>query len=183
MKLFGSILARLNAAKGSKNQIGNYVLYRIADYENGFYIIQLINTKVAFQKTFPDLISDLETLYGLHPVQACFLGIEFSRLLKTNRCSEKIQIKNINITGQSFLSRYGAYELLYHKRGGLIGFQCKESKKTLEKSAKEIALDEEIIQEFDAAHAFYIGIAAGAQFAKDARDETPKLNHLKLVVG
>ena len=58
-------------------------------------------------------------------------------------------------------SRYGSYKICYQDRKGDICFSNQETDEVFVMNPRDIALSEELIQEFDAAQAFYIGVFAG----------------------
>ena|SRR3990167_7437038 len=151
--------------KKSKIDKEFFILYKIVDsYSTEFeehYRVQCINTKVILELTVEDLVFDLDILYGLHPVQACFIGIEYAKLWKTRMLDPENHGKPLNPMGRYAGYRYGSLNLLYQNRNGLLGFVCLNSGEEFLMDPRDIALSRELIEEFDVAHAFCIGVMAG----------------------
>lgn len=66
----------------------NYIFYKIVDFDGSQYVLQCINTRAIFRYNIVSLVQDIDILYGLHPSQACFIGIEFAKYFKNNRQKE-----------------------------------------------------------------------------------------------
>lgn len=85
------------------------------------------------------------------------------------------------------MCRYGSYNLLYKDRRGFLGFECKDNDQQFLMDPRDIALSRELIEEFDAAQAFYIGVWAGLKFVNpvDVQEhhKRRKVSHLQLVKG
>jgi hypothetical protein len=68
------------------------------------------------------------------------------------------------VTGPKYApSRYGAYNLCYQNRKGLLCFINKKTYEEFIMDPRDIATSEELIGEFDAPQAFYIGLLAGSK--------------------
>lgn len=151
--------------KKSKIDKEFFVLYKIVDsFSTEFeehYCVQCINTKVILELTVEDIVFDLDILYGLHPVQACFIGIEYAKHWKSKRFDPDNYGKPLNPMGRYMGYRYGSLNLLYQNRNGLLGFACLNSGEEFLMDPRDIALSRELIEEFDVAHAFCIGVMAG----------------------
>jgi hypothetical protein len=141
-----------------KNDIVDYVFYKILDFDEykSKYIIQCIKTNTVFESSINEILSDLDILYYLHPIQACYIGIEYA---KKNNVS--IRAFKSDSTYSSF--RYGDYYLYYQDRKGLICFINKLTNEEFFMPPCDIAFSKEIIEKFDAIHAFYIGYSAGLE--------------------
>lgn len=147
-----------------------YIFYKIVDsIENEEYTLQCINTNAVFRAKFPDIVFDVDILYGLHPIQACYIGIEYARFIKKiNRPREITKIQTSNFKKYS-ISRYGNYNLCYQNRTGDLSFINVKTNKEFVMDPRDIALTEELISEFDAAQAFYIGLTAGIKINNPMR--------------
>lgn len=170
-KLGSWFLKKTNRPRKSED----YIFYKIVDHsdETSLYKLQCINTFSLFDSSLGEIVFDLDILHGLHPIQACYIAIEFSR--KSH--SEELKIsskKNTNI------SRYGKYQLYSEDRIGNIHFFDKFSKQELVMDPRDIALTEELIEEFDASEAFYIGFRAGRKLGVKIA-QVRKAPYLRLV--
>lgn len=157
-EIFLSFICKILNADPEK--IERYTFYKIVDLKEEKYILQCINKNVMFEATITDIIFDINILYGLHPIQTCYIGMEYAKhIKKTNTCPT---LKNKPKKSQdNFLSRYGLYNLCYQNRKGDI---CFINKKTSEKfilDLNELVTSEKLIREFDASQAFYIGLFYG----------------------
>ena len=170
----------------------NYILYKIVDVhtEKGleYYKLQCSYTKAIFQVTIEDIIFDLDILYALHPIQGCFIGIEYAKTIKTNITNFKYKERRMSKLNTYLKCRYGRYDLLYKDREGLVGFECVDNGQAYLMDPRDIALSRELIEEFDAAQAFYIGVWAGLKFINpiveiQEHHQTRKIAHLQLVKG
>jgi hypothetical protein len=133
-----------------------FIFYRIIDSEKeDHYLIQCINTHRVFNISIDDLILDDDILYGLHPAQACYIGIEYGKIKSHNpKVFPELQ------------SRYGFYELSYIDRKKNLGFFNKKTNKVFLMPIHQVAFLEHFIGEFDAIQAFYIGFLVGLDFKK-----------------
>ncbi|PJE14245.1 hypothetical protein [Legionella sp.] len=178
------LLKIFNNGNQNKNES---ILYRIVDSynhngEEGFKV-QRINTKAVFPILLQEIVLDLDILYGLHPIQSCFVGIEYSKTSLTTR--------NFNFLAQSTkkimknlyaVNRYGNNKLLYQDREGNLGFKSKDKDDVL-MDPRDIVLSQSLIEEFDADQAFCIGILAGIRFVKFSTQDRKRIPQLKLVSG
>lgn len=140
----------------------HYIFYKIVDsFESKEYALQCINTNAVFRAKLPDIVFDVDILYGLHPIQACYIGIEYAKFIKKiNRPQDVTKIQTSNFKNYS-MSRYGNYNLCYQNRAGDLSFINIKTNEEFVMDPRDIALTEELISEFDAAQAFYIGLTAG----------------------
>lgn len=156
----------------SKNvEIKNYfVFYKIVNFieKNNQYVLQCINTKAIFYYEITDLIFDLDILYGLHPIQACYVGMEYANFVKTTQ-SIISQSKLPHHFEKYSAYRYGAYCLAYQNREGKICFSHQETNKKFIMYPQDIASSKELISEFDAAQAFHIGYMAALKINADLK--------------
>lgn len=166
----------------SVHDLKRYVFYKIVDSaeEEYEYLLQCINTKAIFRAKMGDVISDIDLLHGLHPVQSCYVGIEYAKYLKSAHCQQPIQSRKK--TAPYLSNRYGNCQLLYEQRKGNIGFYDQRTDRTYLMDSRDVALSQELIQEFDAAQAFYIGVSAGMKLHNSAhRSLPPTRPQLRLV--
>ena len=182
-----------NPFRKIKTDKSDHILYKIVDVyvaqETEYYKIHCSYTKAIFSSTLHDIVFDLDILYGLHPIQGCFIGIEYAKILKCTTHDRKYQEKQYNkLTTSAMIHRYGKHKLLYQDRKGFVGFECTNKNKQFLMDPRDIALSQELIEEFDAAQAFYIGVWAGIKFANpiiklQEHNKKEKINHLRLVKG
>lgn len=144
-----------------KEKKSDFIFYKIVDSspEKDLYKIQCVNSSVIFSANIIDIVADIDILYSLHPIQACFIGIEYSLFLKKNP-NASLNIKQK--ANQYKIGRYGTFEVIYERRGQ-IGFINQITKEDFLMDPFDIALSKRLIQEFDAQYAFYIGFLAGSK--------------------
>lgn len=162
-----------------------YIFYKIIDsyFSKGVehYTIQCINKKSMFHAKINEIVFDTDILYGFHPIQACYIGMEYAKQFKTlNITSEK----NYNAVKDNCISRYGIYTLVAQDRKGDISFVKKGTQKQFVMNPRDIALSKELIVEFDASEAFHIGFLAGLKLhnpVKDSLLHQQKRSYLRIV--
>jgi hypothetical protein len=146
----------------------DFIHYKIVDSNMGssreYYKVQCIYTKAILDLSIEDIVFDLDILHGLHPTQGCFIGIEYAKIIKNNERNPQIQEKSRKIISQYSVSRYGNYNLLYQTRNGHLGFESKRGNEQHLMDPRDIALSQELIEEFDATQAFCIGVLSGLKF-------------------
>ena len=160
-----------------------YVFYKIVDvFDEWEYILQCINTKATFQSSIKDVVLDADILHGLHPIQSCYVGIEYAKFLKQPCDAVEIQKHPNKNIAEHPISRYGRYSVCYQNRTGEICFINKKTQKETLMDPRDIALSEELIQEFDAIQAFYIGLLSGLKLHNPIENNREKARpHLRLV--
>lgn len=162
------VVGILNIFGGSVASQNRFILYKIVDsyLKSGveYFKMQCINTKAVFDVLLQDIVSDADLLYGLHPIQGCYVGIEYAKVFKTEASGTKSQTRSSMIFSRYSSNRYGNKQLVYQKRDGLLGFECKISGEQSIMDPRDIALTKELIGEFDAVQAFCIGVLAGLKF-------------------
>jgi hypothetical protein len=155
-EILSSFIRRNSKYKDIKS---NHIFYKIVDTNNNNeFTLQCINTNALFYAKISDIVYDTDILYGLHPVQSCFIGIEYAKYIKKHKHNSKTNAQKIN---QYSLSRYGCYSLCYQNRNGELCFINNITNEQFIMDSRDVALSEELINEFDAAQAFYIGLLAG----------------------
>lgn len=164
MGLITGFLKAVNVLN-EKLPASDFIFYKIVNFNDktNKYALQCINTKAIFHLNIKEIILDADILYGLHPVQSCFVGIEHAIEIKNKpnasiNYGHKIKPYTVN--------RYGTYNLIYQDREKNLCFEDVYSKKTFSQDAIDIALTEHIISKFDAIQAFYVGLQAGLKMNK-----------------
>lgn len=109
----------------------NLILYRIVDSstENSEerYKLQCTYTKAILDLSIQEIVFDLDILHGLHPIQGCFVGIEFAKILKAHVNNPQFGEQYQKITTTYAICSASDYSLLYQDRKGFLGFECKQS--------------------------------------------------------
>lgn len=185
LHLFGKPLQKTQTDKNE------FVMYKIVDFykvkNNEYYSVQCINTKGILPLPIEEIVFDLDILHGFHPIQGCFIGIEYAKVIKmTIAEGAKSHVKSQNMLNKYSMNRYGNNNLMYQDRNGLLGFECLSTGEEFLMDPRDIALSREFIEEFDAAQAFCIGVLAGLKFVNPASkhqnsDKTKKIGTLRLV--
>lgn len=183
-----NILENFFTCQNTKNV---FILYKIVDSEyvnqTEYYKIQCINTKAIIQLTVEEIAFDLTILHGLHPVQGCFVGIEYSKIIKNvDNNKTKKYIKSHNLLNRCSVKRYGNNNLEYQDRSGRLGFRHCITNEAFLMDPRDIALSRDLIEEFDVAQAFCIGVLAGFKLGNsvpipDDLLKGKKANHLRIV--
>lgn len=167
----------------NKNSREKFIYYKIIDFisiKNKF-LVQCINSRVTFQANIADIVSDADILHGFHPIQASYIGIEYSKYMKNNLLQNGVT-RNFKYLD----SRYGEYDILYQDRKGNICFSQRATNKEFLEDPRNIVLASDLIGEFDASQAFYIGLMAGFKLYNSIRSPRNKYcpvkhSYLKLV--
>ncbi len=150
-KLFSFIKSVLNT-----NTTKGRVLYKIIDEkEDGSFILQCMNSKSIFEANILEIVSKSDLLIGLHPLQACFIGVEHAKLHKNNRYLKKHSVEiSTDTLGELLLTK--------QDRDGNIYFVDQYSEEYV-LNATEIIFNDVLLSKFHPVHAFYIGLTAGAK--------------------
>jgi hypothetical protein len=162
----------IDLKKPASSKLEDFVFYRLVSYSvknrEATYKIQCINTNRIFYASLQELIFDESILGGLHPLQACYIGLKHAKQLA--------ELKSYNHSGHANCSnRYGAYSLVFQDRFGNAGFLDTVSRKQFLMAPSEIVLSESLISNFDAAQAFQIGVLAGLKNGKNQQRHQPAL--------
>lgn len=164
MSIFAQLLLSFsrNNQKSEIEKRSRYIFYKIVDHSDEWkYLLQCINTKATFQAEITDIVFEKKILRGLHPVQSCYIGIEYSKFLKQTQHSPIKRSSCQEDLIEHPISRYGSYSLCYQNRKSEICFIHKTTLEEFFMDARDIALSEELITEFDSTESFYIGMIAG----------------------
>lgn len=152
------------------NYISKFVFYKIIDMNENktdVYIIQCVNSKSIFESHLSEIVFDTDILYGLHPLQACFIGIESAKFIKANNLDIRSHIKKINAMNKHVIHNYGILKVKYQDRKGDICFINSDTNEEHVMSPKDIAFSDNIIRKFHAEQAFFIGMCAGKKIHSD----------------
>lgn len=159
----------------------NYIFYRIVDYiaDTDEFLLQCINTKATFSMSLCDLILDSEVLFGLEPGQACFIGLKYSQL----QHSASIDASKLSHETIPLQSRYGLFIIENKLPNGALQILHKKTYERIVMDPRDIALSEEMINEFDASQAFYIGVLSDGNIEKPRSNPTRqfKNTHLRII--
>lgn len=146
-KLFSFIKSILNSSDSKRR-----VVYKIIDTkEENLFVLQCMNSKSIFEANILEIVSKSDLLIGLHPLQACFIGIEYTK----DRSFKKHSIKMDRIPP-------GELSLTQQDRDGNIYFVDQSSEEYVMK-ASELIFNDPLLSRFNPVHAFYIGLTAGAK--------------------
>lgn len=187
MRLLSGVLSAFQKTHSEYIDKKSYVFYKIIDstYEKNeeYHLIQCINTQAVFSIEISELVFDKDILHHLHPIQACYIGIEYAKN-KSNIGSEKNQKKSSKKNND--VKQYGRYKLVSQNRNGDINFIIKKTGEERSMDPRHIALSKELISEFDSQNAFQIGFLAGIKLhnsIKISREENikKKYNYLRVV--
>lgn len=183
MKMLLGILSHFQKKHLTKNNKSFFILYKIVGSKNSLtYTLQYINTNAFICLTLEEIVFDLDVLAGLHPVQSCYIGLEYAKQFKNLNLLNKSQQQKLKYSH----SRYGKYFLQYQDRKGSLGFIDKETERKFLMDPRDIALSEELINEFDAVQTFFIGLSAGLKLDNSIPDckhyeQQPKRPYLYIV--
>jgi hypothetical protein len=137
----------------------DYILYRLISYKNKTLEFQYINSRNTFLLELEDVIFRQDILYCLNPLQSCFIGVEFAKYYTLN--DKNVNRRNKNKQYSFLVHRYGKYKICYQDtRSKEICFIDKDNTEIF-MDPVNIAMKNELIEEFDAAQSFYIGFQAG----------------------
>lgn len=121
----------------------DHILYKIVDAhiekDVEYYKLQCSYTKAMLHVTIQDIVFDLDILHALHPIQGCFIGIEYAKIIKATTKNSKSQEKQRNKLNTYPLCRYGSYNLLYKDRKGFVGFEYKDNSQQFLMDPRDIA--------------------------------------------
>lgn len=151
------------STKKNKETKENYIYYKIVNFNkaDNLYVMQCINSSSTFFSNIQEIVFDTDILHGLHPAQACYIGIEYAKQIKTTNTPTEVNHIHQQKQNKYSFHRYGLYFLSYQDRKGNICFLNSKTGESFLMDPRDIALSEELINEFDAAQAFYIGFVTG----------------------
>lgn len=173
-----------------KDRMAECVLFKIVDLneKTGKYTLQCLETSGVIITDLYGIILDIRILHGLHPIQACYIGIEYVTRLDSQQATQqpsKIKHKKHRPVCAFPASRYGQYELLATNRKNNILFTKRNDSAVSTMDPRDIALSDKLISQFDAAQAYYIGLLAGEKMQqanrKSAQSSRNKRMHLRII--
>lgn len=141
-----------------------YVLEEI-DMKSHVVIIRCRGTRTVIKQRIESLISDMVTIKGLSPKQACLLGGYYGRALRA-AMEGRDALKKAKSMSFLLSNNHGHYKVLYQNRDGGIGYINQKTSREFVEHPLVIATSEHIISEFDSSQACYIGILAGISMEK-----------------
>lgn len=140
-----------------------YIFFKIVDRgKKDRYTLQCVHSKSIFHAHILEIIFDADILYRLHPLQSCFIGIEYAKYLKKNKKAAPKHWENLSRISAKTESR-GQLQLKYQNRKGDICYFDEDKNAEFIMNPKDIAFSSHLIKKFHAEQAFYIGICAGTQ--------------------
>ena len=184
MNLFTAWFSNFFYKKYHLDKKNRYIFYKIVDsHAAQEYILQCINTNAYFRAAITDIVFDSDLLYGLHPIQACYIGLEYAKYIKQFSTPAGIKkVKKSNLKNYPTY-RYGKYYLSYQNRSGELSFINIITNDELVMDPLNISITKELISEFDAAQAFYIGLTAGIKLMNSSKNNRNKKPFLKIVTS
>lgn len=130
-------------------------LYKIIDFKDkGQLTIRCKTSHSCFHIMLADIAFDLKILWGLHPVQACRLGVKYA----TQPYISTIINQQLTKTEPQSLGRF---HLLYQERHGKIRYIDRKTNQTFIMAPEDIIDSNKIIKQFNSEQAFFIGLQAG----------------------
>lgn len=189
MSFFSKMLSSFSFSDISRkfDTRSNYIFYKIVDYseKNLLYLLQCINTNALFRLKIEEIILDTDILYFLHPIQSCYVGLEYAKICRGKNLTQAFNRK-YKQPSCDLKPRYGNYYLLSQDRKGELCVVHEKTGKEFIFDARDLVLSKELMQEFDASQAFQIGFLAGLKvnnplFSKNKDSIFLKRGHLRLV--
>jgi hypothetical protein len=167
LKKFLPMVIRKQLNKFANRQT-KYIFYRIIAVDQSMqkYTLQCINTRSIFYASLADIVFDKNIIYRLHPIQACYMGIEYSKSLEKGSISIP---KNYSDTHNPFITSHGTYRLRYQDRKSNLCFVNHKTGEEFMMNPCDIILSEALIDGFDATQAFHIGLLAGIKMLDTGR--------------
>ncbi len=141
MEGISKILSEFRKTHSVKDRRSDYIFYKIIDltHKQQLYLLQCINTKAVFHATLTDIVFDIEILSALHPIQACYIGIEYSKYIKISESQPAIPKKQTEKLCSQPCSRYGRYNLCSQGRKNTVCFMDKTNNKSFVSDPRDSA--------------------------------------------
>ena len=163
MELFKKTLSKAMSCIGIKRgQHKDKVIYKIIDEgKEDAYILQCINSKAVFEANILEIVFDTDILHKLHPLQSCFIGIEYALYIRSaykNKKNDTIKMDTFYVDQVTSSSKF---KLKYINRKGLICYLDTTTNEEEMIDPKEAIFIDSIIKEFHPGESFYIGFCAG----------------------
>ncbi len=154
------------ALKLQWNQRKNKIIYKIINEgKNRDYILQCVNSKSVFEASILEIIFDTDILHGLHPLQSCFIGIEYAFYIKSLDEIEEKNKEEVYMLNTHVINSFSKLKLKYLNRNGSICYVDTTTNEEEIADPKEIVFIDSIIKEFHPGESFYIGFCAGKKMS------------------
>ena len=157
MKILNKFFNYLFVADDGEKKEGN-LNFRIDECKNGIVRFQFINTRQTHDIELSRVLEDTDYIIGLHPIEACYLGVEFELLNVALTEAHKTKIEYI-----SKLYRFGELKYLStvpDLSGDKIRYKDIIHNEIYIKCPIKLSKSLNLIDKFDPAQAFVIGIEA-----------------------
>ena len=179
MGMLAEIIVNLVKKNTTSSKMANHIFYKIEDVNSTLdeYTLRCANTNTVFNVSITEIVYDASILFGLHPAQACYIGLEFSKIAKSKSTHSSTQNKTIDIRYTE--CRYGKFSIHHIDRQGNVCFSNKTTSEKFCMDPRDIILSKDILNEFDASQAFHLGIFAGFKIKNPIKEkETPVKNNI-----
>lgn len=144
----------------------NKVVYKIINEgKRRAYILQCVNSKTVFEASILEIIFDTDILHGLHPLQSCFIGIEYAFYIRSLDEAKERNEKEIDMLNTRKIISFSKLKLKYINRRGFICYVNTLTNEEKISDPKEIVFIDSIIKEFHPSESFYIGLCAGKKMS------------------
>lgn len=139
------------------------VFFKIVDVnKKNQYTLQCANSKSIFYANILEIVLDTDILHRLHPLQSCFIGLEYAKYIKNNKKNFKKYWRTPTASSK-ITENEEILQLKYQNRKGDICYFDKYTNEEFIISPKDLAFSNNLIKKFHAEQAFYIGVCAGFQ--------------------
>lgn len=134
--------------------------YKIIDeIDEHNFKIQCKNSKTLFDASIYEIVFT-DILHNMDPVQACFIGARYSKVIKC-----KTEPMNFNFPNENRTENLANCFIKYQDRKGLICYFDFNTNKEHFCDPLTLASDDKLIANFSPEQAFYIGIFAGLKIS------------------
>ena len=188
MELFKKYLSKVMFYIGTKkNQQKDNVIYKIIDEgQEDSYMLQCINSKTVFEANILEIVFDTDILHGLHPLQSCFVGIEYALYVKLTGKIQKNNALHMDMLGVDKITSFSRFKLKYINRKGFICYTDTTTNEEEIIDPKEAVFIDYIIKGFHPGESFYIGYCAGKKmkfennvvYLHKDKNNIKKINHV-----
>lgn len=148
----------------NNNRLSANHLYHIVDIASKHdYLVYCSQTQSSFNKSLSKIVFDLTILYNLPPIQACAIGLAYAQFTKKNGS----QFEKLYPIHASSYPEYGVLKVQFQTRNGDIGYINTETDQCSIVDPRQLVVNEHLIGQFHAQHAFHIGFHAGLKINKE----------------
>lgn len=141
-----------------------YSLVEVSEQKQ-FVLLQVRGKTAYIRKTFLEVIGDKYIIYNLSSLEACWIGAHYGRALRAS--SEKNEVsKKMKQVSYLLKNKPSKYKIVFLDKENNLGYINKKTHDFFLESPLTIAQSKNIITEFDAGQACYIGILAGLLMEK-----------------